>query len=336
MNSIHRQTVRIISGISAIAIIFVILVGAIVSLGLFALIYKSATINPIVIQTQSGLETFDSLSTGNISSWTFNGDAVTQKAIYTHFENSTGLYIGVKAAKSGEWAGYYGVTAGGNAIVFQAKVSLPQKSISSGAFNSGLYVQTAEYPVNYVSCGAGMTPKGSYWQVVVGRGNVTLASNFNVLYFQSMTGEPLTKTCTIITNGINLLTVYIGSARVYSNTTMNLNMPQPFNSYFLVDSTTTSQILFGSFSDYSATLGTNMTVNNAPAGGSVELVGALGNVLYTAGIGSDGSASIQLPLNGTLTSGYVKVYSSIGNLVASDSQINTFWGGDVYSLRSSL
>ena len=51
-----------------------------------------------ISEVQSGLVARDSLTTGNTAYWTFYGDAVAQNAPYKYNENSSGLYIGVKAA----------------------------------------------------------------------------------------------------------------------------------------------------------------------------------------------------------------------------------------------
>jgi hypothetical protein len=190
--------------------------------------------------------------------------------------------------------------------------------------------------VDYVACGAGVTPKGSYWQVVVGIGNITLASNFKVLYFAPATNGSLTRTCTIITNGNNLLTVYLDGVQIYSSSSAALNMPPPFNSYLLVDSISNQQTLYGSYSNYLSTLGETLSITNAPAGGSVKLTDSQNNVLRSATVASNGTATLPLPINGTSFSAYIKVYNSGGNLVTATSQPVQIWGGDVYSLRGSL
>src|SRR5581483_8093560 len=64
-------------------------------------------------KTNSGLVAQDSLtndSSVNTNYWTLGGDAVAMNAPHSYSEDSGGLHIGVQAASSGQWAGFYAMT----------------------------------------------------------------------------------------------------------------------------------------------------------------------------------------------------------------------------------
>ena len=56
-------------------------------------------------QLQSGLVASDQLTAGNSGYWSFYGSAVLQNAPYAHYEDASGLNVGVQAATEGQWAG---------------------------------------------------------------------------------------------------------------------------------------------------------------------------------------------------------------------------------------
>src|SRR5438132_986910 len=112
-------------------------------------------------------------------------------------------------------------------------------------------------------------------------------------------GLPLTRDCTIITNGQNLLKVYLDGQVVYSSTSLNLQMPSPFDSYLEVESTYTGGMLFGIYNDYYATTTYGVQVQSAPAGDTAEIVDSSNSVLASATVGSGGTAVLddgQYPL----------------------------------------
>jgi len=287
-----------------------------------------------ISETRSGLVKYDSLTTGNTNYWTFGGDAIAEKAPYIYSEDSNGLHIGVQGAINGQWAGFYAVSPDTNAQLFHAIITLPYTSISDNSFDTGLYVQTSAPYINYVSCGAGVDKEGYWWAVVQTYGDSTHATKFNVLYFQWENNQPLTRDCTIITNGQNFLKVYLDGTLVYSNNTMNLKMPSPFNAYLEVQTSSSSAMRFSTYIDYYATLSGVVTVNNVPPASTVEIVGSNGNTLASAQTPfSCTSCQVNLDVGKyffPLTNAYIQVYIS-GVQVATTSAI-AIWGGDVYSL----
>src|SRR5438876_531987 len=218
--------------------------------------------------TQQGLVKQDTLTTGDTSYWTLSGSAVLQGAPTTYSEDAQGLHLGIKAAVSGQWAGYYAVSHDTSAYLFHAALTLPSTTISDTApnaqFNTGLYVQTAPLPkINYVTCSGAVNPFGYYWGVWLASGNPNQATTITPLWFMWMNNQPLTRDCTIITNGNNLLKVYLDGTPVFSSTTMNLNIPPPFDSFLEVQTTSAAQMLSSTYTDYYATTSGTVTVASA-------------------------------------------------------------------------
>ncbi|MCL4518812.1 MAG: hypothetical protein M1587_06405 [Thaumarchaeota archaeon] len=327
-----RRQKSVIVSIVALVIVAAILISGNFGAQLLSLLNVSHAQSPVVAKTQSGLVVADSLA-GKNGTWTFWGDAIAKNATYSHFENSTGLYLGVKSANSGVWAGYYAAESTGKANVYHATLTLPYSKIKSGSFNTGLFVQTTIHPINYIACGAGVNTQGYYWEVVIGSGNPFAADNFQPVYYKWMNNQSLSQECTIITNGTNVLTVYLGNTEVYSNNSMNLQIPPPFTAYLAVE-TTSSQMLYASYTDFYATLGRTVTVLNAPAGGAVAIMDSSNKTIETAAVNPSSAAVLQLAANKPLPNGYIRVYNSNGTLFASTTQTATFWGGDIFSVRN--
>src|SRR2546427_2888442 len=133
-------------------------------------------------QTHAGLVAKDSLTSGNPGNWILSGSAVVQGAPTTSSEDAQGLHLGVKAALSGQWAGYYAQTPDTNAYLFHAVLTLPYSTIPDQSFNTGLYVQTAPLAaINYVTCDAGVTKQGYFCGGVGASGGTNRSSQFTNL-----------------------------------------------------------------------------------------------------------------------------------------------------------
>lgn len=285
----------------------------------------------------SGLVSSDSLVTGSTSSWAFGGDAASQPgAKYTYSEDSQGLHIGVRPATSGTWSGYYAVSRNTSATLFHAVVTLAYPSIPDNGFNTGMYVQTADSNfIDYVDCVAESIPQGYYWLVEQAYGVIIGSQVINTLYQSPLSSGPLKQDCTIITNGNNYLRVYLGGSLVVDRNNLTLNMPSPQRVYLEPQSSTSSSLLTGTYTDYYATTGEGVRVTNGPAGGTAKILDASSNVLASAPIAANGSATLpvgkySLPLSAT-----IEVFDPSNSLVASTPSQVTIWGGDVYSISSS-
>ena len=283
--------------------------------------------------TRSGLAASDSLTTGNTAYWVFGGSAAGQPgAKYTYSEDSQGMHIGVQSAVDGQWAGYYAVNGNTPAYLFHARLTLPYSTIPGQSFNTGLYVQTGGPEINYVTCAAQTSSSGYYWAVVLATGNATYATSYKNLWFQWMNNQPLTRDCTIVTNGANMLKVYLDGQVVYSNSTMKLGYAYPFQVFIEVQSSYSGQMLFGVYNNYYATTNEKVTVTNAPAGGSVQIVDSTNKILASSPVASNGTATMLVGMYALPLNAYVKVYDPSNTLVASTASQIAIWGGDVYTV----
>jgi hypothetical protein len=287
-------------------------------------------------KVQSGLLAQDSLTTGNFGTWFLYGDAVQQHAPYKYSEDSQGLHIGIQAASQGKWVGFYAESPNTAGEVFHAVLTLPYSNTPSNSFNTGLYVQTSTAHINYITCAGEADPTGFFWAVVYTTGSSNSAQKFYTVYYQAGgPGVPLTRDCTIITNGQNLLHVYLDGQLVYSSTSLNLQMPSPFNSYLEVESTYAGGMLFGIYNDYYAATTNNVQVQGAPAGDTAEIVDSSNSVLVSAAVGAGGTANLDTGRFHLPISGNVQVYDSSHNLVASTSGAGPIWGGDAFQLSTA-
>jgi len=289
-----------------------------------------------ITQVKSGLVAADSLTTGNTTSWTFGGEAtILPGAKYTYSEDAQGLHIGVRAGDTTHWTGYYAASPNTTASLFHAFITLPYTSMPKGEeYNTGIYVQTASKNViNYIGCLAVAYDGGPYfWTVNHSYGPIDQTTTIETLY-QSNGTMPLAQDCTIITNGNNYLKVYLGGQVVVNRNNLSLAIPAPFNQYLEVQTTSTSAMRNGTYTDYYATLGENITVSGAPSGGKVQIEDPSGSVLVSGTANMTGVATLKvgpyhLPLNGY----YIRVYDIEGTLLGSTPSAVTIWGGDVYTV----
>jgi len=278
-------------------------------------------------QTQQQLQ-------GNQHYWKYGGDAIALDANYTYFEDTQGLHVGAQAPSNGTWAGIYAVTPNTNATLFHAIVSTPSRTISSNFYENGLYVQTGgSQNVNYVTCFADTSTAGTEWAIVTATGNVNGAVDFNLLYVDQSPNQPLTRDCTIITNGNNYLKVYLDGNMVYTNSTMNLQMPGPFSVFLEPQSSYSNSMLNGTFNDYYATSNENIQVNSLPSNAArVDLVNTSGTVIASSNP-SAGSVTIPVGNYHFPLVGIIKVYDSSNNVITSTPTAINVFGGDVYSVR---
>lgn len=304
-------------------------------------------------QTKNGLVASDSLtnetrtlqqllsSNGN-GYWFYGGDALALGAPFDIFRDYQGLHNGVQAPSDGVWAGDYAMGKDANAEVFHAVITTPARVISNTTdpqwYENGLYVQRATLPVNYVSCFSLTGAWGTQWAVVSTTGNDYGVTNENLLWVDDSANQPLTRDCTIITNGDNYLKVYLDGNMVYTSNSLDLQMPKPFNAYLEPQSSYPGQLLKGIYKNYYVTTTESMKVTNNPIGAShVDLVipnsSGSGTIVATAPVDSSGVATLNvgqfdMPLNA-----YIKVYG-IGSIeMASTSTPINIFGGNEYSVN---
>jgi len=288
-----------------------------------------------VQRTSSGLVTSDPLTTGDTSLWTFGGVAVDTGAPHQSSEDSSGLHLGVQALIGGQYYGYF-AARGENAQLFHARLSLPSATIPAAQnFNTGLYVQTGGSNVDYVTCAGGVNNQGYFWAVVQTIGNPNQATQFNTLWFQWMNNQPLTRDCTIITNGSNFLQVYLDGSLVYSSSSLNLGYQYPLTTFLEVESTDNTSMHFSTYTNYYATSSNLVTVTGALSGSTAELVDASGRVLASGQVDGSGTAHLDVGMYPMPINAKVEVFL-LGLMVASTPSTVQVYGGDVYSVTTEL
>ena len=102
------------------------------------------------------------------SYWTFTGDAPSEKSPYNFYEDSNGLHIGVQSPGSYIYAGFFAKSPNTNFLLVHVKVSAPVSTIPRGVFESGVYVQTVNGSINYVTCTSSTTSSGTIWGAGLG------------------------------------------------------------------------------------------------------------------------------------------------------------------------
>jgi hypothetical protein len=314
---------------------------------------SSLSISPYSIdQVKSGIVVSDSLTNetetqqqiqANPGYWRYGGDAPAENAPYAFSRDTQGLHIGVQAPSNGTWAGYYAVTQDTAAMLFHSIITTPVQTIPSknNWYENGMYVQNGTQNVSYVVCTSNTSIAGTQWVIISVKGNAFGATTWTPLWWSapSLTG-PLTRDCTIITNGINYLKVDLDGTQVYENNNLNLGMTHPLVTFLEPQSNYAGQILGGSFKDFFATSGINVKVTNNPILATrVDLVepksSTTGQVVASAPVDKSGTATLNIE-NFTMPIGaYIQVYNSNGIKIASTKSMVNLFGGDVYSVNTS-
>src|SRR5437899_652878 len=307
----------------------------------------SATPDVVTIyKIQSGLVATDSLTTGNTSNWVLYGNAVQENAPHSGSEDANGMHIGILAPSAGAWAGYFAISPLTTAHLFHAKVTLPaaRPTTASGAVDDLFYVQQEMYQnprIDAIGCGATLYSNTTDWITVWQQGNDKAVTFAQIVYDNPDQRQPTSRDCTLVTDGNDILKSYIDGQQVFSNSSMHLNMPQPFQSYLELQTnsqtSSTGNTFTGTFTDYYATTSDSIKVINARAGSIVKVVDATsGDTLASSTASSDGTAFVDvgrynLPINAN-----VIVFDSTGtSILASTSSHVGIYGGDVFNIGSS-
>ncbi|HKC78732.1 MAG TPA: hypothetical protein VKB83_01395 [Nitrosopumilaceae archaeon] len=278
------------------------------------------------IKTQQELQ-------ANPGYWTYGGDAPLLNARYDFFKDTQGLHIGSQAPANGTWAGFYAASPNTNGMLFHSVITTPVNTIPYQWYENGMYVQTSQPLINYVTCASNTSAYGTVWAVVSTTGDVNQATQFNILWVDTSPNQPLTRDCAILTNGSNLLKVYLDGVMVYSSNNLNLQMPAPFNTYLEPQSSYPGQLLNGTYKDYYVTTGETIKVTNNPLlAATVKLVDPTGKVLASAPVNS-GTAILNIGQFHMPLAAYIKVYDTLGIQLASTSSPVNIFGGDAYSVN---
>jgi hypothetical protein len=297
-------------------------------------------------KVSSGIQEYDSLTSGNFdsgqlaannpNSWIYFGSGPSQGAPYSYsMDASSGLKLAVQALGPGQWAGLYAETPKEPSNLYHAVLSLGSSSLGDNSFNTGLYVQTANGLINYVTCVGSLTPSGPVWAVIRTTGNTVQATSFQTLWMDTSSGQPSSRDCTIVTNGSNYLQVYLDGSLVYSSSSLDLQMPAPFNAYLEVQSSTQSGMLSSSYRDYYSAANQYITVTNAPPGDVVKVVGTDSRVVSSATVSSDGSARVDVGAYHMPLAGSVVLYGPDGSTAIASGGSGSLFAGDVYSMSGA-
>jgi hypothetical protein len=294
-----------------------------------------------VNQTKSGLVGSDPLTAqlsqaqlATSSYWFFGGDAIAQKSPYAFSEDASGLHIGVQATPVAPFAGFYAVHKD-NAMVAHAVLTSPSRTVPSGYPNVGLYVQTGGPNVNYAVCAATTSSAQTFWSVALAIGNPNTAFQYIPLYVDSSANQPLTRDCTIVTNGQNYLAVYFDGTQVYQSSSQNLGYQMPFLFFLETQTSYTGAMFTGTFSDFYLASSDNVTVTNMPANSVAQIVSATGQVLASSPADGSGTATMPIGKYHMPLVANIQV-TQLGLVVGSTSSPVSIWGGNSYSLSLSL
>jgi len=294
-----------------------------------------------VNQTSSGLAVSDPLNAqlsqsqlATSSFWTFGGSAAVFNAPYAFNEDANGLHIGVQATSAAPYAGYYAELLN-NAILSHAVLSAPSRTVPSGYPNVALYVQTGGVKVDYVECGAVTSSALTYWQVGMATGDPNHIVTFQPLYIDMSPNQPLTRDCTIVTNGQNYLAVYFDGSQVYQSSSLNLGYQAPFQFFLETQSSYTGGMFYGTFQDFYLTNSDSVTVTNMPPNSVAQIASPSGPVLASAPADGSGTAKLligqfHMPLVANIQ------VTLLGLVVGSTSSPVSIWGGDSYSVSLPL
>jgi hypothetical protein len=286
-----------------------------------------------IAKIESGEVAADSLMSGQDPNWKFFGDVVNQApravGLYSHNESPTGLIMGVRAVAQGNWSGYYAVSPLYKGEVFHARLWIYNRSIPSQYFDTGMWIQTSLPQINTVFCGAVVNSTSYSWVVESTLGNRNIATSFTALYAQA--GGPLTKDCTIVTNGENMLRVYFDGVLVYSSDSLDLQIHSPFQTYLEVQSSYGPSMVYGGFSDYFAARNGTVTLVDSPPGHKAVLLDTLGKTIASSKVPRNGTVSFNVEALHQPILGKIQLYDANNTLVTSTPDSGPIWGGSVYT-----
>lgn len=271
--------------------------------------------------------------------WTYYGTAVSEKnTAYDIYKDSQGLHIGEPGPDpaqfgDGSYSGYYAVSPDTNAVLVHAILTATNQPVLHNDFQNQLEIMTTSGQVNYLDCAAITNSDGTYWTLVHGYGDAVEASHFDTLWVDSSPNQPLTRECTVITNGANYLKLYMDGTMVYSSNTLALNMPAPFDYYLQTMNSYYNQMRHGTFKDYYATTDEKITISGNPSNAAtVSLVDSTGQSLASSSV-TAGTATLDVGKYHFPISGTIQVKDSSGGIIASSAE--NIYGGDAFAVATS-
>jgi hypothetical protein len=160
-----------------------------------------------------------------------------------------------------------------------------------------------------------------------------MATSFTQLWSDPSPNQPLTRSCTLITNGNNYLSVYLDNELRFMSTTLHLMMASPFIAFLECQTSYSGQMLSGTFEDFYVSTTPTLTVTNLPStASSVQLVDSLGNAM-TAPV-SNGVAVLDIGGKTFPFSASIIVKDSTGSTIVASGTLSLV-GGDTYTVVAS-
>ncbi len=263
--------------------------------------------------------------------WVLGGSAQDLQTPYDYFMDTDGVHIGVKSPESGTYVGSFALLPPTEGTLFHSSITSPQRSIPNDYLQNGLFVRGSEGPNNYLTCNAVTNQDGTSWSITYSYEDSNGDSQFEFLFEDYDQNAPLSRDCTIVTNGYDLLRVFLDESEVFTSYEMNMNMKPPLMSSLSTQSSHDGKTLYGVFSDFYITLDTIIQVNNLPPSADrVALIDSSNNEI-ASGIVKNGLSIVEvgkfnLPLTAT-------VRAMVGDdPIASTSGPISIYGGDIYEI----
>jgi len=299
----------------------------------------------ILNQLEKGLAASDPLNDQTLTKeqlesevgyWGFGGSAASQGFPVDFYEDSQGLHIGAQSLTSATWGGVYALSAPSNANLIHATITAPTDNIPVDWFQSGMYIQTTNGQINYVTCVASVGQWGLSWNLVRSYSDATNPFLYEVLWSDTSLNQPLTRDCTIVTNGDNYLKLILDNVTVYESSALALDMPSPWIYFLEVETSQSDSLLYGTYNDFYAAKGEILEVNvvaylKPTDFGKVEVLDISETVIASAPF-VDGKAQINIEQFAFPLTGQIKVYDENGVAVFTSSKTNLS-GGDVYQIE---
>ena len=300
---------------------------------------NSNIIAGLINKIQSGLVISDPLDNDILNKeqfeessnfWILGGSAQDLQIPYNYFMDSDGIHIGVQSPESGTYVGSYALVPPLEGTLFHTSITSPQKSIPDGYFQNGLFVRGSEGPNNYLTCIAITNQDGTSWSVTYSYIDSNGVSQFDVL-FEDYENSKLSRDCTIVTNGDNLVRIFLDESEVYTNYEMNMDIRTPLMSSLSVTSSYADKILYGVFRDYYVTLDTNIQINNLPPSADSVVLLDLTNNEIASGTVDNGLAIIDVGKFNFPLAATIRALDG-GDPIASTSGPISIYGGDIYEI----
>ena len=268
--------------------------------------------------------------------WGFGGSAEPQGFPVDFFQDSQGLHIGAQSLVSATWGGVYALSPASDANLIHATITAPTNLIPIDWFQTGLYIQSTNGQINYVTCVASVGQWGLSWHLVRTFSDATNPFLYEILWSDTSLNQPLTRDCTIITNGDNFLKLIMDDVIVYESSTLVLDMPAPWIYFLEVETSQADSLMYGTYNDFYAAKAEIIEVDVAPYltatdFGKVEILDGSANVLASAPFVA-GKASVPVGQYAFPIAGQFKVYDPSDAVIFTSSSTNLA-GGDVYQIE---